>query len=141
MKQKRLGEIVLRTPNRKDMINFYCDVVGFPEYKDLGPVTFLKVSEDLKGHPQVLALFDAEIPSNGPGEPQFDGHNVNETPVHHIAFSLTKQDFDSEQKRFADLGYEIRTAAYIQMGWRSFYVYDPDGNTIEFVCHDESLGQ
>ena len=139
MIQKRLAEIVLRTPNRENMVKFYRDVVGFSEYKDLGAVTFLKISDDLKGHPQVIALFDDRIPSNGPGEPRFDGHNVNQTPVHHIAFSLAKHDFENEKKRFVDLGQEIRTATYMQMGWRSFYVYDPDGNTIEFVCPDESL--
>lgn len=25
------------------------------------------------------------------------------------------------------------------MGWRSFYVYDPDGNTVEFVRNDPTL--
>lgn len=141
MTRKRLAEIVLRTPNREDMISFYRNVVGFATYKEFGAATFLKISDDLKGHPQVLAIFDAGIPSNGPGEPAFKGHEANRTTVHHIAFSLVKNDFEREQKRFAELGYEIRKATYVQMGWRSFYIYDPDGNTIEFVCPDESLNK
>ncbi|BBO71433.1 hypothetical protein DSCA_53630 [Desulfosarcina alkanivorans] len=95
---------------REHMVKFYRDVVGFSEYKDLEAVTFLKISDDLKGPPQVIALLDNRIPSNGPGEPRFDGHSVNQSPVHHIAFSLAKHDFEIEKKRFVDLGQEIRSA-------------------------------
>jgi catechol 2,3-dioxygenase len=139
MVKKRLGEIVLRTPQREEMVDFYTRVIGLEPYKELSIATFLKVSDDLNGHPQVLAIFDPEIASNGPGEPTFTGHDVSLSPLHHLAFAVDADGFDAELRRIADLGHEVRTAAHRVMGWRSFYIYDPDGNTVEFVRSDPTL--
>lgn len=139
MVHKRLGEIVIRTPRLDPMMKFYRDIIGLTEYKSFNFAKFYKVSDDLKGHPQILALFDENIPSNGPGEPQFKDHIVHNSPIHHLAFAMTIDDFNAELKRFKNLGIELRTAKYKEMGWRSFYLYDPDGNTVEFVCYDKSI--
>jgi hypothetical protein len=40
MINKRLGGIVLQTPNLNSMKNFYCDVIELYEYKTRGSATF-----------------------------------------------------------------------------------------------------
>jgi catechol 2,3-dioxygenase-like lactoylglutathione lyase family enzyme len=140
MMHKRLGEIVLRTTKLNAMIAFYRDIIGLHEYQVFEKACFLQIADDLPGHPQLLVLFDASIASNGPGEPPFAGHDTWHSPLHHFAFAVDLADFASEQERLAGLGYELRTATHLPMQWRSFYLYDPDGNVVEYVCHDTSIG-
>jgi catechol 2,3-dioxygenase len=139
MVNKKLGEIVIRTPNLETMINFYQKIIGLTVFKKFQFSIFLKIADDFEGHPQILALFDENIPSNGPGEPKFTDHKVSHSPIHHLAFAMTINEFESEFQRIKSLGYELRIAEYDVMGWRSFYIYDPDGNTIEFVCYDKHI--
>lgn len=92
---------------------------------------FFKIAEGVEGHTQILALFDRSEVKN------YKGIDSSKSTVDHIAFGISKKDYESEKKRLEDLGYEIRTAYHDWVNWRSLYVYDPEGNNVELVCYDE----
>jgi catechol-2,3-dioxygenase len=138
MVEKRLGEIVIRTPNMPQMVTFYRDVIDLEPFKTLGTMQFFKVSDGFGGQAQALGLFDLGEVSDV-DDTAFAGHDVRQTPFHHFAFIIDRKDYANEFNRIAALGYELRTMAHSLTQSRSFYLYDPDGNTVEFVCYDPSV--
>ena len=138
MVEKLLGEIVIRTPNMQKMVSFYRDVVDLEPFKVLGTMQFLKVSEGLSGQAQAIGLFELDEASDV-DDATFDGHDVRKTPFHHFAFIIDRKDYENEFNRISALGYELRTIEHSLTQSRSFYLYDPDGNTVEFVCYDPSI--
>jgi catechol 2,3-dioxygenase-like lactoylglutathione lyase family enzyme len=138
MVEKRLGEIVIRTPNMPQMVTFYRDVIDLEPFKTLGTMQFFKVSDGFGGQAQAIGLFDLSEVSDV-DDTAFAGHDVRQTPFHHFAFIIDRKDYTNEFNRIAALGYELRTMAHSLTQSRSFYLYDPDGNTVEFVCYDPSV--
>ncbi len=138
MIEKRLGEIVIRTPNLQTMLAFYRDVIELEPFKTQGNNHFLKVSEGFRGQTQAIGLFGLDEVSDV-DDTAFDGHDVHQTPFHHFAFIIDGKDYDHEFKRISALGYTLRTMEHSLTQSRSFYLYDPDGNTVEFVCYDPSI--
>jgi catechol-2,3-dioxygenase len=138
MVEKRIGEIVIRTPNMQKMAAFYQEVIDLEPFKMSGTTQFLKVSEGFKGQPQAIGLFELGEVSDV-DDTTFDGHDVGKTPCHHFAFIIDRKDYDNEFNRIAALGYKLRTMEHSLTQSRSFYLYDPDGNTVEFVCYDPSI--
>ncbi len=138
MVEKRIGEIVIRTPNMQKMVTFYRDVIDLEPFKASGTMQFLKVSEGFRGQTQAIGLFELGEVSDG-DDMAFGGHDVRKTPFHHFAFIIDRNDYDSEFKRISALGHELRTMEHSLTQARSFYLYDPDGNTVEFVCYDPSI--
>ena len=56
------------------------------------------------------------------------------TTFHHVAFPIALDAIDIEKGRLEGLGVKIvrdRTSA--------FYFFDPEGNLIEFISHNESI--
>ncbi len=43
MVRKQLGEVVIRTPNMQQMVEFYRDVIGLEPFKVMGTMQFFKV--------------------------------------------------------------------------------------------------
>lgn len=138
MVEKRIGEIVIRTPNMQKMLAFYRDVIELEPFKVLGSMRFLKVSDGFKGQTQAIGLFDLGEVSDV-DDTAFDGHDTRKTPFHHFAFIIDGADYVDEFKRISALGYQLRTMEHSLTQSRSFYLYDPDGNTVEFVCYDPSI--
>jgi catechol 2,3-dioxygenase-like lactoylglutathione lyase family enzyme len=138
MVEKRIGEIVIRTPNMQKMVAFYRDVIALEPFKVSGTAQFLKVSEGFRGQTQAIGLFELDGVSDVDDTP-FDGHDVRKTPLHHFAFIIDRKDYDNEFNRISALGYKLRTMEHSLTQSRSFYLYDPDGNTVEFVCYDPSI--
>jgi len=138
MVEKRIGEIVIRTPNIQKMLAFYRDVIDLEPFKVLGSAQFLKVSEGFRGQTQAIGLFELDAVSDVDDTP-FEGHDVRKTPFHHFAFIIERKDYDNEFNRISALGFELRTMEHSLTQSRSFYLYDPDGNTVEFVCYDPSV--
>jgi hypothetical protein len=60
--------------------------------------------------------------------------------VDHIAFEIDLADFEPEKRRLEGLGHAVRTAEHAWVRWRSLYVTDPEGHTVELVCYDPSVG-
>lgn len=138
MVEKLIGEIVIRTPNMEKMAAFYRDVVELEPFKVMGTMQFFKVSDGLGGQAQAIGLFELNEVSDV-DDTAFDGHDTRKTPFHHIAFIIDGKDHDREFKRITALGYQLRTMEHGITQSRSFYLYDPDGNTVEFVCYDPTI--
>jgi catechol 2,3-dioxygenase-like lactoylglutathione lyase family enzyme len=138
MVAKQLGEVVIRTPNMQKMVAFYRDVIDLEPFKVQGAMQFFKVSEGFRGQAQAIGLFELGEVSDV-DDTAFDGHDTRKTPFHHFAFIIDVGDYNTEFKRISDLGYTLRTMEHSLTRSRSFYLYDPDGNTVEFVCYDPSV--
>ena len=138
MVEKRIGEVVIRTPNIHEMAIFYRDVIDLEPFKSSGTMQFFKVSDGFMGQTQAIGLFELGEVSDV-DDTSFDGHDTRKSPFHHFAFIIDCKDYHSEFNRISALGYTLRTMEHSLTQSRSFYLYDPDGNTVEFVCYDPTV--
>jgi catechol 2,3-dioxygenase len=130
---KGLGEIALRVHDLDTMQRFYEEVIALEVLRQADNAVFFKIAAGFGGHTQVLALFDRSA------QPGYSGLNPATTTVDHIAFEIDRADFDAELKRLRDLGIAVETAEHAWVHWRSLYVNDPEGNSVELVCYDPSV--
>jgi len=137
--QKRLGELVLRTSDVETLASFYRDVIGLEPFASFGSNHFFKVSDDLEGHPQLLAIFEKSKQFHGPKNILPDNAVAGSGTLHHFAFALDMKNFELEKARLQRLGIDIEFEDFRQFGWHSMFLYDPDGNSVEFVCYDSSI--
>ena len=137
---KALGEIALRVNDLKKMEKFYGEVVGLEVFKRFSTAVFFRIADGHKGHPQALILFDRKEKPSGPQihESTPDGVSQERSTFDHLAFDIDLKDYESELKRLEKLGLSVKTKTY-DWGWRSLYLNDPEGNTVEFVCFDSSV--
>jgi catechol 2,3-dioxygenase len=131
---KGLGEIALRVSDLDAMQQFYQEVVGLELLRRFDHAVFFRIANGYGGHTQVLALFDRS-PQAG-----YRGLAPERTTVDHLAFEIDRDDYEAEQARLEGLGVKVTTAEHAWVRWRSLYVDDPEGNTVEWVCYDESVG-
>lgn len=129
---KTLGEIAIRVSNLTVMRDFYREIIGLELMRESDAFVFFRIAEGLSGHTQVLALFDRS------GDHGYVPPCGTRTTIDHIAFSVSRTDFRLEEQRLCELGIELTYAYHQWVNWRSLYVVDPEGNTVEFVCYDES---
>jgi catechol-2,3-dioxygenase len=129
-----LGEIALRVNNLDAMQKFYEEVIGLPLMTRVPDCAFFKIADGYGGHTQVLALFDR---SQSPG---YRGTDAATSTIDHIAFEIPLADLEHEKKRLEALGLQVETAEHAWVHWRSLYVSDPEGNQVELVCYDASVG-
>ena len=134
-----MGELVLRSENPQALVDFYRQVVGLEIFSTFGTATFLKIDDDFEGHPQLLAIFEASHRFSGPENLQPQAADARVGTLHHFAFALEKEDFVAELDRLQVQGLQIQTAEHSRFGWRSLYLFDPDGNSVEFVCYDSAV--
>jgi catechol-2,3-dioxygenase len=127
---KALGEVALRVNDLQLMKRFYQDVLGFEVLGEFATAALLKIAEGYGGHTQTLGLFDRSVRVG-----------AEYTTVDHIAFTIALGDYDSEKRRLESLGLEVEVQDHDWVKWRSLYFHDPEGNQVELVCYDESLGQ
>lgn len=128
-----LGEIAFRVTDLEASQAFYADKIGLELMRRFETSAFFKVADGFAGHTQILALFDRSAVPNS--QPPSKAH----TTVDHIAFTIDLKDFESEKARLQAAGLGVTTTIHAWVQWRSLYVSDPDGNTIEFVCYDPSI--
>ena len=99
---------------------------------------FFKVAEGYGGHIQNLALFEA---SNTMFlDDKAEQLNSQETTLHHITLNIALEDFESEKMRLEGLGLKVNATVHEWLHVRSLYFPDPEGNLLEFVCYDASVG-
>ena len=137
--RKRLGELVLRSENPEILIDFYRNVIGLEVFAAFGSVTFLKIDEDYEGHPQLLAIFQESHTFSGPKDLNTDTASSKVGTLHHFAFVIDQQGFDAEKERLSGEDVELWFTEHKQFGWRSMYLFDPDGNSVEYVCYDPAI--
>jgi catechol 2,3-dioxygenase-like lactoylglutathione lyase family enzyme len=130
---KALGEIALRVADLDAMQKFYEEVVGLELLQRSEQATFFRIADGYGGHTQVLVLFDRSA------QPGYAGLDRKTTTVDHIAFEIDLADFDAEKSRLGQLGLTVETAEHAWVHWRSLYITDPEGHTVEFVCYDPGV--
>ena len=129
-KVRALGEIALRVNDLDAMQAFYERVIGLELMQRFPDSAFFKVADGYGGHTQILALFDRRK------EPGYTGLNAAQTTVDHIAFAIALKDYNAERTRLEALGLNVKVAVHEWVHWRSMYVRDPEGNSVELVCYD-----
>jgi catechol 2,3-dioxygenase len=127
-----LGEIAFRTERLPEMVEFYGTVLGLDRLDDppFEGSAFFRAGEGVAGHTQVLVLFD-RADTEGYVPP-----DAARSTVDHVAFGIDREAFDAEAERLEGLGYDLDYAYHDWVEWRSLYLPDPDGNSVELVCHD-----
>jgi catechol-2,3-dioxygenase len=125
-----LAELGLRVNDLGRMSAFYRDVVGLDVFDEGPESVFFRVATGVKGHPQLLVLFDrhAEV---GPATSTLD----------HFAFLIDLDGYDVEWRRLEKLGVAVVPREFPAFHWRSLFFPDPEGNRVELVAYDPSVGK
>lgn len=123
-KIKGIAEIVLNVRDVAASLKFYQEVLDLEIIGRPGSV-FLRAGDPAVSVPQMVVLVPLPPNSDPFTQPR---------PLHHLALELAPEDFDAEQARLKELGYEIRTGQHPVIPSRTMYVDDPDGNEVEFIC-------
>ena len=134
---KGLGEVSILVKDLDAMRKFYEEVVGLEVLRRDESFVFFKVAEGYGGHTQNLALFQAE--NRFFLENKSIQLNREQTTLHHIALNVALEDFESEKMRLEGLGLKINATVHEWLHVRSLYFADPEGNTLELVCYDETV--
>ena len=133
-----VGEVVLRVADLERSLAFYRDVLGFPLIRIVdNAIAFLRVAGGVEGHTQIIGLFSKDWPSNREGK-TWDGSSPRQSTLHHFAIEISLQAHDRVLAYLVAKGLNPNTQVHGWIGWRSIYVSDPDGHTVEFVCYDRS---
>ena len=138
---KALGEVVLRVRNLDSMQEFYEKVVGLElleRYENT--MAFFRIAPDYEGHTQSLALFDQSGEADHRSR-HYDGFDPDKSALHHLAFTISVSDYEAEKERLQNLGLDVETGEHSWVHYRSLYITDPEGNVVEFVCYDPSMGR
>jgi catechol 2,3-dioxygenase len=138
IKPLSLGEVVLRVEDLQRSIAFYRDVLGFKLIRILhDAIGFMRVADGIEGHTQIVGLFSSSWPSNREGK-TWNGSDPKLSTLHHFAIEISLRNYEEVLSYLAQKGLNPNTQIHSWIGWRSIYVSDPDDNTVEFVCYDES---
>jgi catechol 2,3-dioxygenase-like lactoylglutathione lyase family enzyme len=124
-----LGEVALRVNDLAAMRAFYSDVVGLEVWRDEAGFVFFRVADGVEGHPQALVLFDRGV----------DVSREHGT-LDHVAFVIDLGDYDAKRRQLEEAGLQVTPKEFPFFRWRSLFVRDPEGNTVEFVCYDPRTG-
>ena len=136
---KALGEVVLRVSNLDTMQEFYEKVVGLELLeRSENMMAFFRIAPDYEGHTQSLVLFDQSGEADHRSR-HYTGVDPEKSPLHHIAFTISASDHETEKERLQNLGLDVETVQHIWQHYRSLYITDPEGNVVEFVCYDASV--
>jgi catechol 2,3-dioxygenase len=124
-----LAEVGLRVNDLDRMSAFYRDLVGLDVFDEGPGYVFFRVAEGMEGHPQLIVLFDRDS-------------EVNQatTTLDHMAFLIDVDDYDGQRRRLEGFGVEVFPKEFPDFHWRSLFFTDPEGNRVEFVAYDASVG-
>ena len=135
---KGLGEVSIRVRDLDAMHKFYEEVVGLEVLSREESYVFFRIADGYGGHSQNLALFAATNLSFL--ETKSPELSPERTTLHHIALNVALEDWESEKRRLEALGLSVVAAEHEWIHVRSLYFSDPEGNLLEFVSRDESVG-
>ena len=122
---RALGEVALRVNGLDRMQAFYSNVIGLELMRRFEHAAFFRIADGYAGHTAVIALFDRSSPAE-----------QERSTLDHLAFTISREDYEPQKQRLEALGLTVTTATHDWVRWRSIYVADPEGNTVEFVCFD-----
>lgn len=124
-----LVELGLRVNDLARMSAFYRDLVGLEVFSEGPGYVFFRVAEAVEGHPQLFVLFDR-------------GSKVDPatSTLDHLAFLIDVNDYDDQWRRLEGFGVDVFPKEFTEFHWRSLFFSDPEGNRVEFVAYDRSVG-
>jgi catechol-2,3-dioxygenase len=127
-----ISEIVLWSNDLQQMVAWYKGMLGLeqispPERKN--PI-FLKVGEGNAGIPQMIVLVQ---------KPEEVRALPSGFQLHHMALELPPEAYDEQKATFETNGIAVRGGIHPVLSARTFYVDDPMGNELEFICRIEPL--
>ena len=146
-----VAEVVLSVRDIPTMRKFYTSVLGFPLFAEAchenGPepepdgeptISFLTIAETESplgrhGHPQLLVLIDHK--RHVFARSRLVGHDVSRSTLNHLAFEIPPDGYEAWQRKLVDLGLDPRTSEFPAMNARALFIKDPEGNTLELICH------
>lgn len=140
---KKIAEIVINVDDISRARAFYETVLGIQlhsQFPTENPtIVFLTLAEldsplGLGGHPQLLALIDPH--RHPPAQQRFRGLDVRVSSLNHLAFEIEPEAYESEKQRLANLGLTVHEERFPHMQAKALFFQDPEGNTLEFICHD-----
>lgn len=141
-----IAEIVLSVRSIPVMRKFYTEVLGFRFFKEASysmdgelvpdgepTITFLTIKEldtplGRNGHPQMLALIDFKRHSSSR-----PGHNSKTSTLHHLAFEIPPESYDTHLHNLTSLNLNPRKVSFSAA--KSLFIKDPEGNSVELICH------
>ena len=141
---KAVAEIVINVNEIMAMQEFYERVLGFEffkQYPETEPtIIFLKINDldsplGRGGHPQLFVLIDPH--RHPPAQKRFRGIDSGVSTFNHVAFEISPQELETEKKRLEDFGLDVRLERFPDMNARALFFTDPEGNVLEFICHDQ----
>lgn len=125
-----LAEIVLWTHHPERTLAFYRDLFGLqlisePDFQ----AKFLSAGEGPGGVPEMIVLMPH--PDTASAFPADKPSRV----LHHLAFAVATDRYDSIEQRCKDGGLEVRQGVHpVLQDVRTFYVDDPEGNEVEIIA-------
>ena len=134
---KALGEVSIRVKDLDAMQRFYEEVVGLEVLSQEESYVFFRIADGYGSHPQIFALFRAD--NRGFLESKSVELRSDTSTLHHIAFNVALDDFESERQRLEGLGLKVEATTHAWIHVRSAYFSDPEGNLLEFVSRDDSI--
>lgn len=142
---KTIVEIVINVNNIGQARVFYETVLGVQlhsQFPAADPtIVFLTLAEvdsplGRGGHPQLLALIDPH--RHPPAQHQFRGLDVTVSSLNHLAFEIAPEAYEPEKQRLEALGLTVHEERFPHMQAKALFFQDPEGNTLEFICHDST---
>src|SRR5438067_9748722 len=126
---KKLSHIVLQTNRRREMIDWYCTVLGAEVLYEAERISFISYDDE---HHRVAFLDPGPLADRQPDGPKAG----QEAGLHHVAFTFGGlDDLIDNFQRLKEIG--IRPHRCVNHGvTTSIYYYDPDRNQVELLVHN-----
>ena len=123
---KKLSHIVLQTNRRREMIDWYCTVLGAEILYEAEHISFVSYDDE---HHRVAFLDPGPLAEREPDGPRAG----KEAGLHHVAFTFGGlDDLIDNYQRLQQIG--IRPHRCVNHGMTtSMYYYDPDRNQVELL--------
>lgn len=149
-------EVVLSVRDLPGMREFYQRVLGFkllsescheteaaPDPDGDPTISFLTIRDidtplGRNGHPQLLVLIDHQ--RHVFARQRFVGHDVTRSTLNHLAFEIPPESYAPHQRRLTAMGLNPTTSQFPALKARALFFNDPEGNTLELICHDPASG-
>ena len=151
-----VAEIVLNVRDLPTMRVFYREVLGFdvlseachetdaaPDPAGEATISFLTIKDvdsplGRHGHPQLFVLIDYR--RHVFARKRFAGHEPTRSTLNHLAFEIPPESFDAHRERLESLGLTPRVVTFPAMSAKALFFEDPEGNTLELICHAPAIG-
>ena len=89
------------------------------------------------GHPQMLVLIDHARHVFARG--RLVGHDVSRSTLNHLAFEIPSSAYDGYVGHLRTHGLTLAFSEFPALNARAMFFRDPEGNTLELICHHAAV--